>query len=255
MSTAPQSPVRPSPPRWRVALLAVGATLGASLGVTLAPRWAPAMAASLRGTDAPAYWYLSRASGLTAYVLLWLSVTAGLLSSTGVGRRLWRGPRLHVLHRQGAWLGLAFAGFHALVLLGDSHVGGHLGRLLVPFAMTEHAPGWVGLGQLALYAGALVASSFRYRGELGARTWRALHFSSFTVYALVVAHALLAGTDAVSPWIVGLFAGTGAIVGLLTLIRLLQSKSRPAQRSREGSSRSSRKKADSSERPDSPPLR
>lgn len=205
-------------------VLLVGALAGAALVALAIPRWALAMAASLTATDAKGVWYLSRASGLVSYALLWTSVTAGLLSSTGIGPRVSRGPALHHLHRDGAWIGLAFAAFHALVLLADAHVGGDLAAVLVPFAMARHAPGWVALGQLALYGGLLVAISFRFRGALGARSWRALHFASFTVYVLTLAHGLFAGTDAGAPWLLAGFAGSGAIVAMLTAVRLAQAR-------------------------------
>jgi hypothetical protein len=40
------------------------------------------------------FWYLSRATGLVAYLLLWGSVTWGLLLSTGMGRAWMRPPQL-----------------------------------------------------------------------------------------------------------------------------------------------------------------
>lgn len=213
---SPGGPVR------RLAIVAGAVVVGAALGLLALPTWAPALAGSL--VDGKAPWYLSRASGLAAYVLLWMSVTAGLLSSSGIGRRLSRGPLIHDVHRHAAWLGLTFAALHALVLIGDRHVGGDLVALLVPFAMARHARGWVALGQLALYGGVLVALSFRLRGKLGARTWRTLHFASFTIYAIALAHGLFAGTDASAPAVLALYAASGAVVAMLTVIRLVEAK-------------------------------
>jgi predicted ferric reductase len=209
-------------PLSRLTIIASSVVIGAALGLLALPAWGPALASSL--VAGKASWYLSRASGLVAYVLLWMSVTAGLLSSSGIGRRLCRGPAIYDVHRHAAWLGLTFAAFHALVLMGDRHVGGDLVALLVPFAMARHARGWVALGQLALYGGVLVALSFRLRGKLGARTWRALHFASFTIYVIALAHGLLAGTDASAPAVLASYAASGAVVAMLTMIRLFEAK-------------------------------
>lgn len=213
--SAPPSPSRP----W-----IVGASLGALCAIALTPTWVPALAGTLTGDQPSAYWYLSRASGLTAYGLLWLSVVCGLLQSNGIAPRALRGPAFLELHRHAAWMGLAFAAFHALVLLGDRHLGSGLLGLVVPFGMTRHAPGWVGLGQLALYAGVVVAVSFRLRARMGARTWRALHFASFTVFVLVLAHAVLAGSDTAVPWVALFYCGTAAVVVFLTVLRILGEK-------------------------------
>jgi predicted ferric reductase len=206
----------------RAALL--GASVGALVAVALVPTWVPAAMGTLTGEAPRAFWYLSRASGLTAYGLIWLSVITGLLQSGGLGRELVRGPALFELHRHAAWAGLAFATFHALVLLGDRHAGGSLAALAIPFAMVRHAPGWVGLGQLALYGGVVVAVSFRLRGRIGARAWRALHFASFTVFVLVVAHAVLSGTDAGEPWVAAYYGSTLAVVALLASLRALRAR-------------------------------
>jgi hypothetical protein len=58
--------------------LILGASLGALGALALTPTWVPALVGTLTGDAPAAYWYLSRASGLTAYGLLWLSVVCGL---------------------------------------------------------------------------------------------------------------------------------------------------------------------------------
>lgn len=197
---------------------ALGAALGALLALALSPAWVPALAGSLGGVEPPAYWYLSRASGLTAYGLIWLSITLGLAQSTGLAK----GATLLAWHRHAASTGIAFTAFHALVLLGDRHVGGDPAALLVPFAMRAHAPGWVGLGQLAAYGLVAVAGSFALRRKIGARAWRGIHYASFTVFVLVVVHAALAGSDAGHPVVIVYLSATTAVVAALVGLRLLR---------------------------------
>ena len=68
------------------------------------------------------FWYLSRASGFVAYVLLWGSVMWGLLLSTGTGRRWMRPPQLLDAHQFLSTAAVGFASFHGLVLMGDRYV-------------------------------------------------------------------------------------------------------------------------------------
>jgi predicted ferric reductase len=185
------------------------------------PYWLPDLAASLVGPSPKAYWYLSRASGFVAYLLIWLSVVLGLLI-TGKLSRLWPGgPTTVDLHQFSGLLGLAFVVFHALILLGDRYVGYTPLQLLLPFAGGDYRPLAVGLGQVAGYLGALVALSFYVRRHIGYRLWRLVHFGSFAVYALVTAHALAAGTDAGSPFVVALYGATALTTFFLTVFRIL----------------------------------
>ncbi len=199
-------------------MLFAGAAVGAFVAIALTPTWVTAIAGSLEGSAPKAFWYLSRASGLTAYGLIWVSMVSGLLQSN----RLVCGAAVMQLHRHAAWTGLAFAAFHALVLFGDSHVGGDAMALVVPFGMTRHASGWVGLGQLSLYGSLALALSFRLRSRIGGRTWRLLHYASFTVFVLVLVHGVQAGTDARLPWVVAYYAATASVVASLTALRILR---------------------------------
>ena len=82
------------------------------------------------------------------------------------------GPTAVDLHQYCGLLGLGFALFHALVLLGDRYVGYTPPQLLVPFASLPYRPLAVGLGQIALYLGLLVGLSFYVRQHIGFRAWR-----------------------------------------------------------------------------------
>jgi predicted ferric reductase len=72
------------------------------------------------------------------------------------------------------------------------------------------------MGQLALYLMALVALSVYVRQKIGQKTWRAIHYLSFLIFALALAHALGSGTDSSSLWAQAFYASTSVIfVGLL----------------------------------------
>lgn len=139
-------------------------------------------------------WHMTRAAGVVAYGLLWLSVVLGLLSSTRLARAWPRGAMLTELHEHASLLALGFSLLHAGVLLADPDWGATALELVLPFARGRDRVGF-GLGQLALELLAVVTLSFYVRKRIGPSLWRALHYASFPVYALALAHAALTGSD------------------------------------------------------------
>jgi predicted ferric reductase len=217
---------------------ALAILLGSGLGILLAWAclqgfaWWPELARSLAGPSPKAYWYLSRASGLVAYLLLSLSVALGLLI-TGKLTRPWPGgPTVADLHQFTGLLGLGLALFHAAILLGDRYIGYTPLQLLLPFTTRDYRPLWVGLGQVAFYLGLLLAISSAARRRLGYRCWRALHFSSFGLYLLATMHGAAAGSDTAQPAVFGLYCLSGLLVFFLTVFRVLSSvgQARPLPR-------------------------
>ena len=97
----------------------VAMTVGLLVAVLILPSWLPNMSFSLGGDTPKAYWYLSRATAFVSLSLLWLSMALGL-GITNKMARLWPGaPAAFALHEYVSLLGLAFAVFHAVVILGD----------------------------------------------------------------------------------------------------------------------------------------
>jgi predicted ferric reductase len=200
--------------------LFLAALLGGLGAAFLLPAWAPALAGSLDG-EMKAAWFLSRSSGLMAWTLTWASMLLGLLLGTRWAKR-WPGPQAaFALHQHTSLLGLAFALFHALVLLGDRYLAVPAWSLAVPFALPATVRWAGGLGQLAFFIAAAVASSFWMRGRLGAKAWRALHSASFIAFALALAHGIAAGTDSARPWVRWLYLLSAGSVLFPTLVRLL----------------------------------
>lgn len=161
----------------------------------LLPAWVPGLVESLLGPEPKAYWYLARASALVAYAWLWVSMAFGLLITNKLAR-VWPGGLTAMdLHQYASLLGLLFALFHALILLGDQYIGYNLVEILLPFASYRFRPAAVGIGQVAFYGWMIVAFTFYIRRRIGPRTWRLIHIGSFITYAMAGLHALTAGTD------------------------------------------------------------
>jgi predicted ferric reductase len=205
-------------------LILLGVMAGAFAAVVLLPAWLPGLSASLLGPDPKAYWYLSRASGLVAYVLLWLSMVCGLIMTNRLARVWPGGPTAFDLHQHASLLGLAFALFHGLILLGDHYINFTLVGLLTPFGAGDYRPLWVGLGQIGFYVLALVSLSFYVRKNIGQRAWRLIHLGSFALFVLALAHGLASGTDSGDPWVAGLYWASGASVLFMTVYRVIAAR-------------------------------
>jgi predicted ferric reductase len=166
------------------------------------------------------FWYLSRATGFVAYLLLWGSVTWGLLLSSGTGRRWMRPPLLLDAHQFLSALGVGFACFHGLVLMGDRYVSFPLRAVILPFG-GSYEPLLVAFGQLAAWLSLLLIASFHVRRHIGGRVWRRLHYASFVAFWLAVAHGLLLGTERTTVWANVVYLTTASVVTFLTFYRVL----------------------------------
>ena len=209
-------------------LLLAGTAAGAILAAVLLPGILPDLVESLLGDQPKAYWYLSRSSGVVAYLMLWLSAVLGLSLTTRVARLWAGGPAAADLHQFASLLALALTVFHVLILLGDAYASFRLAQLLVPFTATQYEPFWVGLGQVAFYLALPVTFSFYARRRIGTRAWRLIHYASFAVFGLTVTHGLGAGTDGRSPGMLTLYIVTSSSIVFLTTHRVLTAASRRA---------------------------
>jgi len=199
-------------------ILAMG--IGALAAVIVLPAWMPHLAASLLGPDPKAYWYLSRGSAFVALSLLWLSMALGLLITNKMART-WPGvPVSFALHEFISILGLGFALFHALILLGDRYIGYTLVQVLVPFS-SSYEPFWVGIGQVSFYTILIVTLSFYVRTRIGQKTWRSLHYVSFIAYLVALLHGIAAGSDASLPWAQQYYWISGGTLLFLVCYRII----------------------------------
>jgi predicted ferric reductase len=199
-------------------VLAIG--IGILTAVTVLPVWMPNLTTSLLGPDPKAYWYLSRGSAFVALSLLWLSMVLGLLMTNKMAR-LWPGvPISFALHEFISLLGLGFALFHALILLGDRYIGYTLAQVVIPFA-SSYEPLWVGFGQLGLYAMLIVTLSFYVRSRIGQKVWRSLHYISFLTYLIALLHGITAGSDTSLPWAQFYYWASGGTLLFLAIYRLI----------------------------------
>ena len=167
----------------------------------------------------PTFWILARASGLTAYVLLTLSVLAGLTVKSRPSRRL-KAAAVTDLHRFLALLGLGALAIHGTTLVLDTTVKITPASLLVP-GLVPYRPLWTALGVFAGELMLVVYVSFALRKRIGVRNWRRLHYATYAIFAAATLHGLLAGTDTGQRWAPLLYAGAVGVVATATAWRVL----------------------------------
>jgi len=195
--------------------------VSAVVGITLATGgFVIGIGATGLAAGTTSFWYLSRATGFVAYLLLWGSVTWGLLLSTGVGRAWRRPPQLLDAHQFLSAAGAGFACFHSLVLMGDRYVSFPLRAVILPFG-GSYEPLLVALGQIAAWLCLLLIASFHLRRHIGGRAWRRLHYASFMAFWLAVAHGLLLGSERTTVWANIIYLTTASVVTFLTFYRVL----------------------------------
>jgi sulfoxide reductase heme-binding subunit YedZ len=165
------------------------------------------------------FWLASRAAGITAYVLLSLAVSGGLIMALRMPPRHLR-ALVRTLHERVAVLALGFVAVHGLLLLGDTWLKATLSQILIPFT-NPYRPFWTGLGILAFYGAAGLGLTYYARARLGARRWRNAHRFIPIAWALAVLHVIGAGTDARSLWLLIPVALTVGAAGWLLADRWL----------------------------------
>jgi DMSO/TMAO reductase YedYZ heme-binding membrane subunit len=167
-----------------------------------------------------AYWYLSRATGAVALLLLTVSVVLGILGSL----RYSAGPRwprfaIDSLHRDTSLLVIALLVLHVITSVLDGFAPIALTDAIIPFA-TPYRPLWMGLGALSfdLLIALVVTSLLRRR--LGYRSWRAIHWLAYASWPVAVLHGLGTGTDAKTWWLLMLTIACVAAVVIAVLARI-----------------------------------
>lgn len=171
-------------------------------------------------TDVFSTWHISRGTGLTAYVLLFLITGGGLALSLQLVPPKIRAGFLG-LHRTASIAAAIMLLLHGSILIFDRHVAFSLADVWVPFWASdktlETATGIIAFYTLA----ALVFSSLRsVMKAIGFENWRFTHYLAFSCYVLALYHGVMLGTDSGAPAIRFLYQSTASIILAMTLLRI-----------------------------------
>jgi sulfoxide reductase heme-binding subunit YedZ len=152
-----------------------------------------------------ALWALGRGTGVVSLVLLTVTVLLGILTRSG--RPALGLPRFAVtlIHRNASLLASLFIVVHLVSLFFDPYAQLTLVDFVVPF-LGDYQPVWLGLGTLAVDILVVVMITGLLRARIGQRTFRVIHWFTYAMWPLALAHALGTGTDAWSPWFLAIAA-------------------------------------------------
>lgn len=139
-------------------------------------------------------WLMTRAAGLVAFGLLWLSVMLGLLQSTGYFRM----AGVVDLHTFVSVWSIYATVTHVVVLLFDHHSPYRIEEILIPFA-SRISPVLNGVGGIAFYIALGVSVTTYFRNRIGVKAWRAIHLTSLGAFLFALVHGLALGTDSAVP--------------------------------------------------------
>ena len=226
LNTSNNSPVRlakkPLSPDW-IAFPLLGLLAALAVLVLSIPAAAPLRIVLDRlfaFNSQQAMWYITRAAGIMAYLLLWLSTVWGLAIPSKLFSDVLNGEFAFDFHQFISLLALGFLGLHVFILTADRYLPFSLTQVLVPF-ISPYRPVWVGIGSLAFYLTLLVTVTFYLRKRIGMKSFRYIHYSSLLAYLGAVVHALFAGTDSSMPVTLILYAGTFLVVVFLLVYWLV----------------------------------
>jgi DMSO/TMAO reductase YedYZ heme-binding membrane subunit len=166
------------------------------------------------------WWYVSRASGMVAAVLLILTLIWGLLITTKLIDRRGLPAWLTDLHRYLGGLSVVFIAVHLVALVFDNYLVFSWSDLFVPFASSWKA-GPVAWGIGAFWGLVIVEGTSLLQRRMNRSLWRGLHFLSYPVALMTALHAAQAGTDAGNVVFRVVSIGLIGVLTALTIFRIL----------------------------------
>ncbi|MGH2916180.1 MAG: ferric reductase-like transmembrane domain-containing protein [Solirubrobacteraceae bacterium] len=149
------------------------------------------------------YWFVTRASGAVALVLLTAAVVIGIAA---IGRLRAPGvPRFMVdgIHRTTSLLAVVFVVVHVVTSVLDSFVSISLVAAVIPFG-SGYRPLWLGLGAVSFDLLLAVSATSLLRARLGRDIWRAVHWLAYAAWPVAILHGFGTGSDARHTWMLAI---------------------------------------------------
>ena len=131
------------------------------------------------------------------------------------------------LHRNFGLFTLLLLAVHIATSVLDPFAGIRPADAVIPFA-GAYRTFWLGLGVIAAEVLVAVTVTSLLRGRIGPRVWKLIHWATYASWPIALAHGLGTGSDAQTPWMLGLTAACMAAVMLALARRLLAGRLRTA---------------------------
>ena len=173
------------------------------------------------------WWYLARAAGMVATLLLIGSLVLGVLLATRAMKAVDRPAWLLAMHRWFSTLTVVATALHIVGLVADDFV--HFGwrEILLPGGSSWRTLP-VALGVVAMYLMIIVQVTSLLMKRIPKRVWRSIHAASYAVVWLAIVHAALAGTDATNRLYQAVAMLATITATMAALLRVMIGRNRPA---------------------------
>ncbi|MFC1722465.1 ferric reductase-like transmembrane domain-containing protein, partial [Patescibacteria group bacterium] len=183
----------------------------------------------------PLAWYISRVSGIVAFILLSLVVAFGLVQTSRalVKIRIMGVLTAQEVHRMIAWSGIFMVILHFGALMFDEYFQINFTEIIIPFVLKRDftsTQGYdfnlaVAFGIISFYTILLLIITSEMRQKIvSMKAWRTIHYVSFVGYLLFIVHGFMAGSDSEEPWMKALYIGSLVLNISLLLARIFKKK-------------------------------
>jgi methionine sulfoxide reductase heme-binding subunit len=141
-----------------------------------------------------AFWYISRATGIVAFLLLTAVFVLGI--AVRGKSRLPGLPRFATadLHRNISLLAVVFVAVHVLTAVLDSYVHIPLLAAVVPFT-SGYERLWLGIGAVSLDLMLAMIVTSLLRARLNRVLWRAVHLTAYLCWPVALVHSVFSSED------------------------------------------------------------
>ncbi len=159
-----------------------------------------------------ALWALGRGTGITALLMLTVSLVLGIAGRSG--RSVLGLPRFGVVavHQFAALSASLLIAVHVTTLVIDPYAQLDLVDLVVPFG-GSYEWFWVGLGTLTLDMLIVLVLTSILRHQIGQKGFRAVHWISYALWPVALAHGLGSGSDSGQVWMIAV-----AVIAILAVL-------------------------------------
>jgi predicted ferric reductase len=164
-------------------------------------------------------WFAARGSGVVSLLMFTASVCLGLATVARFWHQSW--PRFFNLemHRRISLLSVVFLLVHIAASILDPFAKLGIEAALVPFA-SAYRPLPMAMGVVATYLIAALIITGLLRMHIPWRIWRPIHWASYAMWPLALAHSILSGSDEGSLWMYGVIGVCVLAVGACAALRI-----------------------------------
>jgi predicted ferric reductase len=178
--------------------------------------------------ETPWAWYLSRATALVGFLLLYLPIFLGVSIRLPFLQKIIKPAYSVKIHGWISFQALFFAFIHSIALLFDRFISFDLVNIFIPFLNLPDSavgsgiePMYLNLGIIGFYLMLVLVLTSYLRNIVGRRFWRLIHFANIILYVFVVLHALALGTDMKNPLIRNIFIAANVFLAVLFIISII----------------------------------